>query len=473
MHQAGGVFDRDRIAKMAAVMAAILVSSACGSYMSSSSSSNAGAPAGMTSAQIRMGDAPADRVVSFEVSVGPIMMTPGGGTAVNVLSGSRRIELTHLSATSEPLALLNVPQGSYTSMSITVSNPAVTFVNSQGTLVELEPALNQSVTINFSPAITVGAGASVVNIDLNLANALTFDTQGNVTGLNLTAGAFAVSASAVANEQGEQPETGELEDSTGMVTNVSGSSFTLTVGQNGVSLIFTTDANTKFDDGASLATMLNTIVNVEGVTKSDGSLYAKAVEGIENEAGAEMEGLISQVSGNPATQLSIVAQDGAGSSMNDAKVGSVINIDVSGANYKVDQGDIDTSGVGGLPSSPNFPFDATTVHAGQRVETETSSSMSGSSLVADKVKLRQQGLTGVVAGLAGPTSSGPVTFTLTVASDSAFAMLSGQATVTVFWQPGTNLHNLSSVKNGDTVHVRGLVFFTGTSFNMIARRISE
>ena len=52
-------------------------------------------------------------------------------------------------------------------------------------------------------------------------------------------------------------------------------------------------------------------------------------------------------------------------------------------------------------------------------------------------------------------------------------MLSGQTTVTVFWQAGTDLHNLANVNNGDKVRVRGLVFFTGSSFNLIARRIDQ
>lgn len=452
------------------VLAMVLFSVGCGSSMSTGT--NPGGSS-MSAAQIKMGDAPADRVVSFEVSAGPITMTPSGASAVTVLSSSRRIELTHLSGTSEPLAVLNVPQGSYTSMSIMVSNPEVTFVNSAGVLVELQPTLNQSVTVNFSPALTVGAGASVVNIDLNLANALTFDAQGNVTGVSLAATSFSVSTSAVAAQAQQEDDDGELEDTTGTVTGVSGTSFTITVGQNGISLTFTSDSNTQFKDGASLATMTNMLVNVEGSTNPDGTLYAREVEGIENNSGVELEGLISQVTGNPATQLSVVAQDGTGSGMNDTKVGNVMTIDVSNAQYKVDQGNIDTSGIGGLPSSPNFPFDATTVHAGQRVETESASSMSGNSFAADKVKLRQQGLTGTVSGLAGPASAGPLTFTLTVASDSAFAILSGKTTLTVFWQPGTDLHNLSSVNNGDTVQVRGLVFFTGSAFNMIARRIGH
>jgi hypothetical protein len=43
----------------------------------------------------------------------------------------------------------------------------------------------------------------------------------------------------------------------------------------------------------------------------------------------------------------------------------------------------------------------------------------------------------------------------------------------VYCQPGTDLHKLGSVSSGDTVRVRGLIFFTGTSFNMIARRIDQ
>jgi hypothetical protein len=329
------------------------------------------------------------------------------------------------------------------------------------------------VTVSSSPAITIGAASSIVSIDLNVANALTFDAQGNVTGVNIGASAFNISTAAVAAEDRQGHEDGELEDMTGLVTNVSGSSFTMTLGQNGVSLTFATDASTQFNDGASLGTMLNSLVTVEGVTRSDGSLLATEVEGIENANGSELEGLITQVTGAPATQLSFVAHDGSGSGVDDTKIGSTLTADVSGAQFKVNKGNIDTSGIGGLPSSPNFPFDASTVHAGQRIEVESASPLSGSSVVAEKVKLQQQALVGTVSGLAGSVSSGPTTFTLTLPSDSAFAMLSGKTSLTVFWQPGTDLHNLASVSNGDSVRVRGLVFFTGSSFNMIARRIDQ
>jgi hypothetical protein len=67
----------------------------------------------------------------------------------------------------------------------------------------------------------------------------------------------------------------------------------------------------------------------------------------------------------------------------------------------------------------------------------------------------------------------PITFTLTIPSDSAFTMASGQTMVQVFWQAGTDLHDLNSVSNGQIVEVRGLLFFTGNEFNLIARRIEQ
>ena len=235
-------------------------------------------------------------------------------------------------------------------------------------------------------------------------------------------------------------------------------------------LTFTTDGNTQFKEGASLASLANMMVTVEGRTLADGSLYAKEVEGVESGDGAEVEGLISHVTGNPATQLTFMADHGSGGGMDDSKTGAVFTVDVSKAGFKADQSNLDTNGLS--PALiPNFPFDAATVHSGQRVEIDSRHAVSGTSAVAETVKLQQQTLSGTVSGV---TRGAPTTFTLTVAPDSAFAMLAGTSTITVYWQSGTDLHDLPhTLTNGDSVRVRGLLFFAGTKANMIARRITR
>ena len=161
-----GRFGRAMI--LTTAVAIFLTAIGCGGGGSSAPpGSGGGGGAAATATQIKIGDAPADRLITFEVTVGPISMTPTSGNAVTVLSATRRLELTHLSGTNEPLSLLKVPQGSYTSATLTVANPEVVFINNLGQIVKLQPVLSQTLTVNFSPAFSVGATAPVVNIDLN------------------------------------------------------------------------------------------------------------------------------------------------------------------------------------------------------------------------------------------------------------------------------------------------------------------
>jgi hypothetical protein len=56
-------------------------------------------PAGASITRVNIADAPSDRVVSFEVTVGPITLTATDNSSVTVLSGTRRVEISHLSGT--------------------------------------------------------------------------------------------------------------------------------------------------------------------------------------------------------------------------------------------------------------------------------------------------------------------------------------------------------------------------------------
>jgi hypothetical protein len=51
-------------------------------------------------------------------------------------------------------------------------------------------------------------------------------------------------------------------------------------------------------------------------------------------------------------------------------------------------------------------------------------------------------------------------------------LLSGQTTVHVFAQPKTDIRR-TNLTNGTTIRVRGPLFWTGTQFNMVARRITQ
>src|SRR5690242_2788122 len=220
--RANGFCMRWQYLTVAALALLLAVSIACGG--GSSAMPSGVTPASASLMQVNIGDAPADRVISFEATVGPITLNSSSGSSVTVLSGTRRIEVSHLAETAEPLVLINVPQDTYTSAKIVISNPEVTFLTSAGAMTNLEPVLSQTITVTFGSPLMVSGSAAVLHLDLNLANSLSFDAQGNVTGVNFGPSSFALSLSAIAPENEQSPENGEMEDVTGVVSLVSGAS---------------------------------------------------------------------------------------------------------------------------------------------------------------------------------------------------------------------------------------------------------
>lgn len=439
----------------------------------SSTSTTPPPPASKTSTQLKIGDAAADRIISFEVSIAnPIVVTTSGGN-LQITLGANRVELSHMSAKMEPLTILNAPQGTYTAVSLTINNPEVTFLDNNGIAHSIQSNASQVVNVTLNPSITIGATPAVVSIDVNAANSVSTDASGNITGFNFSSSSFNITTKAVAASN-QEDDDGELEDVNGLVTSVSGNNFTMNVGQSGAQLTFATDNTTQFSDGVTnVASTANQIVKVEGTTKADGTLFASEVEGLESQNGAELEGIITSVTGHPATALSTTAQDGIGSGMDATKVGASFSANVGGAQFKVSLGNIDTSGLGGVPGTPNFPFDSSTVMAGQRVEIESTTAVpaAGGSIVADKVKLQQQALNGTVSNFAAG-SGGAAVFDLTLPADSYLTLLTGKSTVHVFQQPASD-NKFGTIANNSSVRVRGLLFWTGTSFNLIARRITN
>src|ERR1043166_2500518 len=117
-----------RVAKLSftfALVALIVLAVGCGGG-GSGVANNPGptpTPAGTTSTQVRFGDAPADSVIAFEVSVSSLSLTPaaGGAPIAVTVPANNRIELTHASGKFEPFVAGNLPQGTFSSANLTRS----------------------------------------------------------------------------------------------------------------------------------------------------------------------------------------------------------------------------------------------------------------------------------------------------------------------------------------------------------------
>ncbi len=92
----------------------------------------------------------------------------------------------------------------------------------------------------------------------------------------------------------------------------------------------------------------------------------------------------------------------------------------------------------------------------------------GSMTVAE-CDLAQQGVRGTVSNYSA--SCNQATFILTIAADSYFATMTGTNTLTVYQQSDTQLYGLTSITNGQTVEVRGMIFNESGVYRMVASRI--
>src|SRR3954453_12848454 len=150
---------------------AILALVACGGGSSNTTRTSNPASAAVS---INVGDATADRLLSFEVTVSSVTLTGSSGATANLLPAAAKVELTHLSGKFEPLRLMTVPAGSYTGATFTLGSAEAVIIPQAGGAPARKSlaAPGSPITITF-PAVTVGATASVLNFDFNLPSLVT------------------------------------------------------------------------------------------------------------------------------------------------------------------------------------------------------------------------------------------------------------------------------------------------------------
>jgi uncharacterized protein DUF5666/uncharacterized protein DUF4382 len=459
------------------VLAGIIVLTSCGGGSNANSMLPSTAAPQSAMVTVNIGDSPNDRVAALEVTIASISLTNSSGAAVPVLTSPLHIELRRLAGTFRPISLKSVPAGTYTQANLQLSAAEITILDpATGKLVESHlPVPSTPISIKFTSPLVLTTQAATVNLDFNLASSVSIDAAGNITfSPTITATTGMVRPDM---EHQNDVEEGEVEEVVGAVTDISSPKFTIMIGQGPQTLTFLTNSSTEFRGVGSLSAITKgTIVEVYAVTQTDGALLATKVEveiEDENEAEAEAEGLVVSTTGAPVTQFAILVRDNSGDSSKSSPLGTTLTVNVnSNTKFNIDTDEIDLNNLSFTPA-----FDTTSLAKGQNVEAEMGSrefeiedeQSGGMAITADRVRLKQQAVTGVVSGV--PQNGTATTFTLIVATDSVFAMLTGQTTLTVFVQPSTEMR--TTLANNATVQVRGLLFFAGGKYNLVAHRIEQ
>jgi len=385
------------------------------------------------------------QIVALELSVDSVTLRSSSGD-VALLSTPRRIEVGRLKA--EPLLLGHAPQGKYSGIAIAVSNPEISYFDAGGVLHENVAGSLTSSNATNSSAFSLDSTPTAV--DLNLL--LPVDFSGN-----------AVSVTPAFNFSTRGGRTSNL---VGRVTTVGSNSFALDIG-NGT-FTFATDPNTTFQGLNGLSGLsAGMTVEVDAAFGSDGIFRATQV-GLENNLpSAELaEGLAYTTS---LAQMQVVVREvhvPAGVAL--PEVGKALSVAANASTQFAFSNGADLNNLDFTPS-----FDALTIARGQNLRISTTNG-SAATFTADQLKLEEQSLDGIAGAVGAGSVSGQFTFPINLDANSAFAQLTGQTSVLVTVQPSTEKFLYLGSENcvpciaGGTVRVRGLLFFSGGQYRLVA-----
>ena len=293
--------------------------------------------------------------------------------------------------------------------------------------------------------ITPGSPVSL-EIEFEPEDGLVSDGAGCFTGdfVSDPASAFEAELEDDANEE----EDLEL---AGTVVSIASPEFDLDVNGDGTAdYTIHTDGTTQFEDPLTGLSGLaaGDLVKVEVETQPDGMLHATEVELLFDESGdGGATGRIACVdSSTGATTVTMVFAPST-PDHDFPPVTLTVNL-TGGTNFKVNRGNINTSG---------FDFDASNLSPGQRV-TAAGATASGSApeVDANKVILKLQEVNGMLVGGSVDTGAGTFELTITSASD---VLLTAPITIKVSLQTKFTgkLRDLSSLNTTDTYQIKGLL----------------
>lgn len=413
-------------------------------------------PTATTLMQFKLGDAESDRILSFTATLDSLALVSSSGQTTNLLVSPITIELTRTAGKMQTLAQLEIPQGSYTAIDYQVSNIHIYALDLTNSFADfVGPGRPGSITLN--PSITVGATPQILDIDLNLRDSIVFDSAGDI----VFTPQFYVGAVNIGSATSQIAEDGLAEDMIGVVQSVAASSFTMSLGSGSNTVQVSFDSATQGQSPALLTR--NALVEVDAITRPDGSLYANRIDFVESGNLALVEGVVIGPSSNPPalppggdTATILVQKVWAPPQTAVPNVGDRVTlIGLNTAGYTFDYDKLNSWGQGALT------FSNSSLWTGQSVLALVNPGTSTLNVI--DVKLVEIAVTGVISGYDPQVYN----FTLNVPADSAYQNLVNLMPQTYLpvWDQAANNPVLfgfpqSGPQNGMQVRVRGLAFWT-------------
>jgi hypothetical protein len=450
-------------AKLLILLAPLALLAACGGAGSQSSNSGGGTQNQQGSVFVTGEDAPLSSVVGFNVTIDKITLNNSTST-VTALSTATAVDFGRLMGLRSLLAFNTIPQGTYTSATITFENsnpaPLISYVDmstNPPSVQELTGSFNQAtVTVPFpsgAPLVVSSNGLVGLHMDFDVGDSLVVNSSNQFTGaINPTITIQAVSAS---------DEVGQITEFTGNMisTDINNNTF-LMQGPYGFQETIDVNQSTQYNGSNSLSTLTpNAIVSVVGTVQVDGSILASGVELITTDQ-AFISGRVLAVNptSGPVQTVTMWVGEELGTS-GVIPVDSVQTINLSGVlTYDVCFFDNILA---------QWLFNDSELVVGQRIF--IGGTVAGTTFTPDLVSLRRQGVVGTLVAnsvnITGGTGSNLGSFQM---QNDALMSYSAGGPFTVWTGNLTtfeNIDGLSGLSTAGTPNLisRGLVFKNQTN----------
>jgi hypothetical protein len=494
-----------------------LLSAGCSSSMNSTvnTPSQPGTPSSQTSVvSLSMTDDPPSgvNVLFFQVSLTDATLTPASGSPVSLLNNNTpvQIDVTQLQALSAFLSTVNVPAGTYNSLSLTFANPQLVIFNASDTslgstcavdsICQLTPALSSStVNLTSSPFPVAVAANNPLGflVDFHLNTVIQPDLSVNLAAAN-----------GISIKQLPPPSTSvppQLGWVTGTVENVNAANNQFTVLTSwGRTFTVAATSTTEYDSFPTSAcstagfscVAANQIVRLQiGGVATGGTLNAATVEYLQSVNQQTVVGTIvgimnTTTSPTNSTIIRVVLHTNPGAAST-LPLGGVANVTIpSDATFTID--------VGGVTMPSGLTFTGTSsLFIGQTVQliVEPSSVSASSapslmggwgppqtvSFTTSSVELEPSQLTGQIATLNTTADSFALGFNFSFASwpdagsaNTFTAVLANVDTTSQTTYDGFSPESFSGLATSQFVSVSGWLFSPsglGASPTMVAQKV--
>jgi hypothetical protein len=241
-------------------------------------------------------DAPLPSVVSFNLTLNSMVLNGQSGTA-QVLASPITVDFARLVGLRSPLAFNSVAADTYSSATITLANPVISYLNlstNPPTVSTMNGTLTEAtITVNFPKPLVVGAnGLAGVHMEFDVRQSLAVDGTGQITG--------SVDPHIYIEAVKASDAEGEITELMGGLSSVNASANSFVI-QGPYGHQFTIDVNgqTAFNSGWSINNLaMPAFISVVGDFQADGSILASDVQVVATTQ-AFVSGRILAV--NPAT----------------------------------------------------------------------------------------------------------------------------------------------------------------------------